>query len=504
MNILQTPIEYLKGVGPQRGELLKKELGIFTYRDLLYHFPFRYVDKTTVTPIRNIRNSSQACQIAGKLISLETIGEGRKKRLTGIIKDSSGIAELVWFKGIRWIKNALTVGEEYFVYGKPVFFNGKISFTHPELEKISDSNIEEKLRFSPVYSTTEKLTAKGLSGKNIQKLTQNLLPVVLPHIREFLPEYITEKYRLISRKEALRQIHFPENENMLKKARYRLKFEELFLLQAELLAIKSIRKKQVKGHVFEKVGEYFNRFYMNHLPFELTNAQKRVIKEIRKDLGSGVQMNRLLQGDVGSGKTIVALLCMLLAIDNHFQAALMAPTEILASQHYQFFKKALQPLGIHVGLLTGSTKTRERKIIANGLESGTLKILIGTHALLEDKVRFQNLGLVIIDEQHRFGVAQRAKMWQKNTIPPHVLVMTATPIPRTLAMTVYGDLDVSVIDEMPAGRKPVKTYHATDAKREWVFGFMRREIEKGRQVYVVYPLIEESEKLDYKDLMDGY
>ncbi len=505
-NILKSPIEYMKGVGPFRADILKKELGIHTFEDFLMHFPFRYVDKTQFHRIADIDEETENIQLKGVLRRLETTGEGRKKRLVARLRDPSGAIDLVWFKGIRFIEKQLQIGSEYVVYGKPNFFKSYISIPHPEIEIVSAENTQEAAFLEPVYRSTEKMKAKHLDAKGIRKIQKLLLSRIKPtDIKENLPEYIRTKLKLPNRYEALRQIHFPSNQKTLRLASNRLKFEELFFLQLKLLQTRGVRKETFKGYHFRRIGDAFNGFYKK-LPFELTNAQKRVIKEIRQDVRTNRHMNRLLQGDVGSGKTICALMTMLMAIDNGFQACLMAPTEILAKQHFNNVTKDLEGLDIKVEFLSGSVKGKKKrgKILAE-LASGETKILIGTHALIEDPIIFKNLGLAIIDEQHRFGVAQRAKLWKKSSpYPPHILVMTATPIPRTLAMTAYGDLDVSVIDEMPPGRKPVKTMHKTDAHRLRVFGFMREQIKKGHQVYIVYPLIEESETLDLNNLMEGY
>ena len=504
LSILENDIEFLKGVGPARGELLKKELEIFKFKQLVQYYPFRYVDRTKFYKVAEAHQDLPFIQIKGKLNNLQEIGGPRAKRLTAQFLDETGSIELVWFKGVRWIKEAIKPGVEYILFGKPTAFNGKINVVHPDLEPLSKANSVVQMGLQPVYSTTDKLTARGLHSKGIEKLQRNLIPQLEGKLSETLSPAILAENHLISRNEAIQNIHFPQSAELLKRAIFRLKFEELFLVQMQLIRMKLHRQKNIRGFVFEKVGTQFNTFYKNHLPFELTNAQKRVIKEIRKDLGQGFQMNRLLQGDVGSGKTMAGLLLMLMAIDNGFQAAFMAPTEILAQQHFQTLNEQLEGMALNVGLLTGSVKQAKRKIIHEQLLNGEMHILVGTHALLEDKVKFKNLGLVIIDEQHRFGVAQRSKMWKKNTLPPHVLVMSATPIPRTLAMTFYGDLEVSVIDELPPGRKPIETRHFFERSRLKVFGFLRKEIEKGRQAYVVFPLIEESEKLDLKNLQEGY
>ncbi len=499
-DILDTPIEYLKGVGPARAEVLKKELSIFTFYHLLYHFPFRYVDRSKFYPIREIQSDTSYVQIKGKITRLQKTGKLRSERLIATFQDETGETELVWFKGIKWILDKLKSGEEYVVFGKPTLFNNKYNFPHPEIEPISSEKFDLGEQLQPFYPSTEKLKAKGLDSKGISKIMRNLIQRIKGIIPEILTETILNELKLISREEALINIHFPQDQHVLDRARARLKFEELFFIQLRLLILKLLRTERFKGHTFTVVGSYFNDFYHHNLPFELTNAQKKVMKEIRADVGSGNQMNRLLQGDVGSGKTLVALMSMLIAMDNGYQACLMAPTEILAAQHYKTISKMVEGLNIQVNLLTGSTAAKQRKELHSLLQSGELHILIGTHALIEDSVQFSNLGLVVIDEQHRFGVAQRARLWKKNVIPPHILVMTATPIPRTLAMTLYGDLEVSVIDELPPGRKSIKTIHFYDKDRLKVFGFMRKQIEAGRQVYVVYPLINESEKLDLKDL----
>lgn len=504
MNLLDNAIEYLKGVGPSRADVLKKELHIFTFRDLLNHFPFRYIDKSRFHRISELNGELQFIQVVGRVSNLKLHGKGRGQRMTAMLTDKTGSIELVWFKGLKWVKSSVKPGMEYVVFGKPSVFNGKINMAHPDLEPVSEARIKKSNALQPIYSTSEKLTALSLNSKGIEKVQRNLLASVYGKIGETLSDKIVQTLKLPSRNDAYLNIHFPKSHDALRRASFRLKFEELFFIQLQILRLKLHRSSSTKSFVFPNVGDLFNRFYKDVLPFELTGAQKRVIKEIRKDLSTGQQMNRLLQGDVGSGKTMVATLVMLLALDNNFQAALMAPTEILANQHYEGISEMLEKIGVKVALLTGSTKTAQRKELFESLENGETKILIGTHALLEDKVQFKNLGLVIIDEQHRFGVAQRSRMWKKNSLPPHILVMSATPIPRTLAMTLYGDLDVSVIDELPPGRKPIQTLHKYENSRSRIFGFIRDEIEKGRQVYIVYPLIQESEKMDYKDLMDGY
>lgn len=499
-----TPIEYVKGIGPQRAERLKKELGIFTAVDLLEYYPFRYEDRSKFYKVSEINRDSEKVQLIGEVHNLKVTGSARQKRMTAVFRDDTSAISLVWFKGIDYFKKSIQPGVKYVLFGKPSVFKGTLNFVHPELEPLSEAKLKKGSQFKPVYNSGEYLSKLGLNSKGFEKAIRHALIEKHHEIKETLPDYFREKYSLIPRKLAIKNIHFPESFDMLQKARFRLKFEELFFIQLQILNSKHTKKEASQGFVFDKVGEHFNFFYQNKLPFELTGAQKRVVKEVRKDTASGKQMNRLLQGDVGSGKTMVALLCMLIALDNDFQCALIAPTEILATQHFETLSEQLQGTGIEIDLLTGSVKASKRKVLHPRLESGEIKILIGTHALLEDKVKFKNLGFVVIDEQHRFGVAQRSKMWRKNVHPPHVLVMSATPIPRTLAMTLYGDLDVSVIDELPPGRKPIETLHKYDKDRLSVQGFMKREIEKGRQIYVVYPLIEESEKMDYKDLMDGY
>ena len=504
-DILSSPIEYLKGVGPQRAELLKKELGVFTFKDLLEHFPYRHIDRTQISPIQAISPGTEFTQIVGKLISVEALGENRAKRLVAEIRDASGVLELVWFQGIAWAQKMLEIGQPYFVYGRVSFFQGKPQITHPEMEIIATENAHAKSFLEPIYPSTEKLKSRGLGGRQLAKLTQVLLNMLSEKdIPELLPDTILTEFKFPSRYKSFHSIHFPANAEIYAKALERLKFEEFFLAQVRWGLIRSKRHHYSKGVVFDRVGELFNTFYSNYLPFELTGAQKRVLRELRKDMGSGKQMNRLLQGDVGSGKTMVALLSMLLAVDNGFQACIMAPTEILANQHYESIGALLQEMPLNVQLLTGSTKTKKRKEILQMAIDGSLNILIGTHALIEDVVQFKKLGLAVIDEQHRFGVAQRAKLWNKAEVPPHVLVMTATPIPRTLAMTAYGDLDVSIMDELPPGRQPIQTVHRYETSRHQVMGFVKSEIQKGRQVYIVFPLIEESEKMDYENLMKGY
>lgn len=501
-DFLSTPIEFLKGVGPQRAELLKKELSIFTFEHLINYFPFRYVDRSFYHQIADLPYTEGFVQIRGKIIKIEEITAGKQKRLTIKFQDNTGIIDLAWFQGIKWVKPTLHLNQNYQVYGKAKFFGSNFSIPHPEIIPLEQADPKKGLK--AVYSSTEKLNSKGLHSKGIEKLTTSLVLQINNHISEVIPSWIIQKYNLIGREIAYKQIHYPQNSELAEQAKLRLKFEELFFLQLELLIRKQISLQKNKGAVFTEVGNIFMDFYEHHLPFPLTNAQKRVIKEIRQDFKSGHHMNRLLQGDVGSGKTLVALLTMLMANGNGYQAAIMAPTEILAQQHFDTISAMVEKLPIKVEKLTGNVRQAKRREIHAGLEEGTIHILVGTHALIEDKVAFKNLGIVVIDEQHRFGVAQRAKLWKKNTTPPHILVMTATPIPRTLAMTVYGDLDVSVIDELPPGRKPITTQHRFEADRLKVFEFIRAEISKGRQVYIVFPLINESETLDYHNLMEGY
>ena len=503
MHILDTPIDFLKGVGPLRSDLLKKELRIFTYGDLLMHYPFRYIDRSKIHTIAELRESMPNIQLKGKIIKFEEKGQKRAKRLIAHFQDETGIVELVWFKGARWIRSSIKLHTEYIVFGKPSAFRGNFNIAHPEMD-MQEENQQFTAGLQPVYHATELLNAKGLSSRAIGELTKALLPLLKNQLDETLSASLVDKLNLPTRVQALVDVHQPKDAKSLVRAQKRLKFEEFFFLQLHLLKLKLIRNKKFKGYPFENLGEGFNEFYNKHLPFELTGAQKRVLKVIRNDVRNPQQMNRLLQGDVGSGKTLVALLSMLMAVDNGYQACLMAPTEILARQHFTTISEYLKEQNIKVAILTGSSKTKERRILHEQLENGEIDILIGTHALIEDKVKFQNLAFVVIDEQHRFGVAQRAKLWKKNKFPPHMLVMTATPIPRTLSMTLYGDLDVSVIDELPPGRKEVKTMWKTDSSRLQIINFMREQIALQRQIYVVFPLIEESEKLDYKNLMEGY
>ena len=501
---METKIEYLKGVGPERSRLLKEELNIKTFQDLLHFFPNRYIDRSQFHPINKLPQNNSEVQVKGKITNIQYVQQKRGKRLIASFEDETGCIDLVWFRGYKWIQESLRLNQSYVVFGKINWFKNQASIPHPEMELENDFVKGVKAAFYPIYPSTDKLINKGISQRVIQKIVAGLLQAKKKDFSETLPHYLLEHFKLISKKEALFQVHYPSNQNLLGRAQARLKFEEFFYMQMQLIIKNLQRKQKIKGHVFSKIGSYFHIFFNKHLPFSLTEAQKRVVKEIRNDLGSGRQMNRLLQGDVGSGKTIVALLSMIISIDNDFQATLVAPTEILAQQHNQSLKKLLKGTFIKISLLTGSTTKKDRALIHASLENGDLNILIGTHAVFEEKVKFKNLGLAIIDEQHRFGVAQRARLWRKNQIPPHVLVMTATPIPRTLAMSIYGDLDVSVIDTLPPGRKPIKTIHRYDKNRLRIFGFIKDQIKLGRQIYFVYPLIEESEKLDYKDLMDGY
>jgi ATP-dependent DNA helicase RecG len=506
-HILDTPIEYVKGIGPSKGETLRKEIGVHTVNDLIFTFPFRYIDRTTFHLIKDLRTDSDLIQLKGTLVSVEKIkGKSNRSRLTAVLKDSSGFIELVWFQGANWIEKTLQEGETYIVFGRVSVYNGKKSIAHPEMESLADTANPISKTFDPVYSSTEKLDGKGLDNKARRKIIRQLLSTLTgKDIPETLPSYIIEKLAICTRYQAIQWIHFPENEKQRELATNRIKFEEFFFLQMRLLHGKRNRQSKYRSTPFSKVGEHFNTFYNQYLPFTLTEAQKRVIREIRIDMGRQMQMNRLLQGDVGSGKTVVALLCMLICIDNGCQACMMAPTEILAQQHYISISELLIDMSVQVAFLSGSVKGKKREDILTRLKEGSIDIIIGTHALIEEHVAFRHLGLAIVDEQHRFGVAQRASLWKKNEhTAPHILVMTATPIPRTLAMTLYGDLDVSVIDELPPGRKEIKTIHKYETARPELIQFMHAEIAKGRQVYVVYPLIEESEKMDLQNLNDGY
>jgi ATP-dependent DNA helicase RecG len=504
LNFLDTPIEFLKGVGPARGGLLNSELKIFTFGDLLTTFPFRYVDRSKFYKISDISEDLTFIQLKARLIRVQMVGAQRQQRLIATVADDSGEVELVWFQGTKWVLEMLSARQEYLIFGKPVLFNGKWNIPHPEMEVPSEQPLPLHEVIRPIYASTEKLKSRGLDYKGIGKLVKTLLLNEKFMVHETLTETIIDHLRLIGRQEAFLNIHFPRSPELLRKAQSRLKFEELFFIQLRLVRQRAGRNKKLNGHRFPVVGHFVNQFYHQHLTFELTKAQKRVIKEIRADLGSGRQMNRLLQGDVGSGKTLVALMTMLIAIDNQYQSCMMAPTEILARQHFQTISKMLTGLDLQVKILTGSTRSAERRLIQEGLLNGTIHLLIGTHALIEENVRFRHLGLVVIDEQHRFGVAQRAKLWEKNQITPHILVMTATPIPRTLAMTLYGDLDTSVIDELPPGRRPIITKHMYEPQHDKVYTFLREKILEGRQVYIVFPLIQESETLDLKDLEAGY
>ena len=504
ISLLKTPIDYLKGVGPNRSKLFKKELNIFTFQDLLSFFPYRYVDKTKYHKINEIQNTKSEIQLIGKIVDVYEVGAPRKKRLIAKIKDDTGFIELVWFKSHKWIKENLKLNKNYIIYGRPNLFNGTYSIPHPELELYKKETLKLRSSLDPIYPSTENLLKRGITNKVIRSIIKDLLLEINSKFIETLPEYITKEFNLLDKNSAIVNIHLPKSNKILMESIKRLKFEELFYLQLQLIKKNINRKEKIKGYDFKKVGNVFNSFYNNHLKFVLTNAQKRVLKEIRNDLGSNAQMNRLLQGDVGSGKTIIAFMATLIAIDNNFQACIMAPTEILSVQHYNNYKHICKSLNINIQILTGSTKALEKNIIYSDLESGKIQLLIGTHALIEDKVKFNNLGIAIIDEQHKFGVAQRSKLWKKNVLPPHILIMTATPIPRTLAMSVYGDLDISIIDEMPPGRKDIVTVHRKENSRLKVIRFLREEILKGRQIYIVYPLIKESEKMDYKDLEDGY
>ena len=504
MSEKQTSIEYLKGVGPERARLLKEELKITTIDDLLHFFPNRYIDRSQFHLINELPKNNSEVQIKGKITQIEILQQKKGKRMVAHFEDTSGKMDLIWFRGYKWIRENLKLNQSYIIFGRLNWFKGYVSMPHPEMELEVNFNKSIKKLFYPIYPSTEKLIRSGISQRVIQKLVLNLIEMGGSFFSETLPKYVLDYYKLINKNVALKEIHFPTSQKKLSQAQIRLKFEELIYIQLQLILKNQQRKRKIKGFIFSEIGSTLKNFYNHQLPYQLTSAQKRVIREIREDMGSGRQMNRLLQGDVGSGKTIVALFAILIAIENNFQACFVAPTEILAQQHFNSLRELLSDSNINLNLLTGSTKAKERKIINLGLENGTLQILIGTHAVFEENVRFKNLGLAIIDEQHRFGVAQRAKLWSKNTTPPHILVMTATPIPRTLAMSLYGDLDISLIDEMPPGRKPIKTMHKYDNNRLKVFQFIKEKIKEGRQIYVVYPLIEESEKLDFKDLMDGY
>jgi ATP-dependent DNA helicase RecG len=501
--LLQKPIEYLKGVGPNRAQLLKKELGLYTLQDILYFFPHRYIDKSTYYTPAELPQTTADVQVLGSITHIETVKQKRGSRLVATFTDGQHSMELVWFRGQQWIQKSLQLNTPYMAFGRLNWYGKKCSIPHPELELIADHE-QRKGNFQAVYPSTENLTKSGITQRIVRQIVENLFDEMQNNLQEVLSDELRNTYQLIEKNEALKAIHFPQSQEALARAQYRMKFEELFFVQLQLGLKKQHRKERIKGIPFPKIGTYFNRFFHEHLPFPLTEAQKRVVREIRADLNSEAQMNRLLQGDVGSGKTIVAVLCMLMALDNNVQATLVAPTEILAQQHYSGIKALLAPLGVEMGLLTGSVTKKAREPLFEKLANGQLQLLIGTHAVLEETLHFKQLGLAIVDEQHRFGVAQRAKLWRKNSTPPNILVMTATPIPRTLAMTAYGDLDLSLIDELPPGRKPITTTHRFDSKRLAVFQFMREEIAKGRQVYVVYPLIQESKVLDYKDLMDGY
>lgn len=499
----QTDIKFLAGVGPKKAEILNKELNVFSVEDLLYYFPYKYIDRSRIYFIHEIDGNMPYIQLRGRITGFETHGERHKKRLVGHFTDGTGYIDLVWFQGARFIEEKYKLNLPYIVFGKPTMFGDKFNIAHPDIDPYINEE-ERPTGLMPYYNTTEKMKNHYLNSKAIQKMMAAAFTSIIRNLQETLPEKVIQNARLMDLKQAMRNVHFPENATLLREAQYRLKFEELFYIQLNILRYTADRKSKLKGFVFTKVGGYLNTFYEQNLPFPLTNAQKRIIKEIRQDMATGEQMNRLLQGDVGSGKTLVALMLMLIALDNGFQAALMAPTEILATQHYYTIKEFLAGMDVNVELLTGSTKKKDRERIHSGLLTNDVQILIGTHALIEDTVQFGNLGLVVIDEQHRFGVAQRAKLWTKNTNPPHILVMTATPIPRTLAMTVYGDLDVSVIDELPPGRKPIQTIHQYDKKRGALYNSIRKQLQEGRQVYMVYPLIEESEKLDLKNLEEGF
>lgn len=503
LDLDQRDVKYLPGVGPARAALLKSELQISTLQDLLYYFPYKYIDRSRIFQIREVDGTMPYIQLKGKILSFEQIGEGRKQRLVAHFSDGSGVADLVWFSGIKYTLDRYRPGVEYVVFGKPTIFGGRVNVAHPEIDLEANINLSE-MGMQPYYNTTEKMKKAGLNSTAIRKLVNNLMALIVEPLPETLPDWLREKEHLMPLTDALKVLHNPRTPLELRLAQLRVKFEELFYIQLNLARFASDRQRRFKGYVFGRVGEHFNRFYNEKLPFNLTGAQKRVIREIRNDMGSGRQMNRLLQGDVGSGKTMVALMTMLIAIDNGYQACIMAPTEILSEQHFANISRFIEGLGLRAELLTGSIKGKRREEILKGLKDGSVNILVSTHAVLEDPVEFSRLGFVVIDEQHRFGVAQRARLWSKSTMPPHVLVMTATPIPRTLAMTLYGDLDVSVIDELPPGRKPIQTDHYYDGNHKSVYAFLDRELKKGRQAYIVYPLIEESEKIDLKNLEEGY
>jgi ATP-dependent DNA helicase RecG len=503
LDLDQRDVKYLPGVGPARAALLKSELQISTLQDLLYYFPYKYIDRSRIFQIREVDGTMPYIQLKGKILSFEQIGEGRKQRLVAHFSDGSGVADLVWFSGIKYTLDRYRPGVEYVVFGKPTIFGGRVNVAHPEIDLEANINLSE-MGMQPYYNTTEKMKKAGLNSTAIRKLVNNLMALIVEPLPETLPDWLREKEHLMPLTDALKVLHNPRTPLELRLAQLRVKFEELFYIQLNLARFASDRQHRFKGYVFAKVGEHFNRFYNEKLPFSLTGAQKRVIREIRNDMGSGRQMNRLLQGDVGSGKTMVALMTMLIAIDNGYQACIMAPTEILSEQHFANISRFIDGLGLRAELLTGSIKGKRREEILKGLKDGSVNILVSTHAVLEDPVEFIRLGFVVIDEQHRFGVAQRARLWTKSTMPPHVLVMTATPIPRTLAMTLYGDLDVSIIDELPPGRKPIQTDHYYDGNHKSVYAFLDRELKKGRQAYIVYPLIEESEKIDLKNLEEGY
>ena len=503
LDLDQRDVKYLPGVGPARAALLKSELQISTLQDLLYFFPYKYIDRSRIFQIKEVDGTMPYIQLKGKILSFEQIGEGRKQRLVAHFSDGTGVADLVWFSGIKYTLDRYRPGVEYVVFGKPTVFGGRVNVAHPEIDLEANINLQE-MGMQPYYNTTEKMKKAGLNSTAIRKLVNNLMALIVEPLPETLPDWLRDKEHLMPLTDALKVLHNPRTPLELRLAQLRVKFEELFYIQLNLARFASDRQRRFKGYVFSRVGEHFNRFYNEKLPFSLTEAQKRVIREIRNDMGSGRQMNRLLQGDVGSGKTMVALMTMLIAIDNGYQACIMAPTEILSEQHFANISRFIDGLGLRAELLTGSIKGKRREEILKGLKDGSVNILVSTHAVLEDPVEFIRLGFVVIDEQHRFGVAQRARLWTKSTMPPHVLVMTATPIPRTLAMTLYGDLDVSIIDELPPGRKPIQTEHYYDGNHKSVYAFLDRELKKGRQAYIVYPLIEESEKIDLKNLEEGY